>query len=219
MDDAMPSDRRRRRRRRVVRRPSGAGLIPNGTSGHVRRRRPGHGGARARKRAGGPWRGRTTSAGRRIVRPTFVLLATGRHRGGRLGRGFGLAAALILLRHHDAQGHPLPRVAVAFRAADEVEEAAVVQPEPGVPAVEPHRRPVHHAELVRVPGHHQHRVVHVVLEICICMPQRRRMEDHIGSRIIVHVDTYIYIYTYMKRSELMNDECTYGGSRRRGSGS
>jgi hypothetical protein len=47
------------------------------------------------------------------------------------------------------------------------------------------RRLVDDAQLVRVAGHHQHRIVLVVLEIC---SRRRR----IGSRINVHV-RYIHI--------------------------
>jgi len=171
-----------------VHRPNGAGLIPIGTWRHVRRRPRRGAGARARRPRPGPrpWRGRTTSAGRRIKRPAFVVLAAWRHRGsGRLGRG-GRPAAVSLLRHHDAQGHPLPRVAVAFRAADEVVEGAVVEAEPGVPALEMQRWLVDDAELVRVAGHHQHRVVLLVLEIC---SRRRR---RIGSRINVHV-RYIHV--------------------------
>jgi hypothetical protein len=138
-----------------VHRPSGAGLIPIGACRHVRRRpRPGI----------GPWRGRT-SAGR-LERPAFVVLTTWRHRGGRPGRGGGIVAAVLLLRHHGAQGHPLPRVAVSRRAADEVAVAAVVEVEPGVPALEPQRWLVGGAELVVAAGDHQHRVVLLVLEIC-----------------------------------------------------
>jgi hypothetical protein len=71
------------------------------------------------------------------------------------------------LRRHDAHGHPLAGVAVARRAAEEVEEAAVVEAEARVPALEPLRRLGRGAELVVVARHKQHRVVRlVVLEVC-----------------------------------------------------
>lgn len=86
---------------------------------------------------------------------------TGRHGGG-LRRGGG---AVVPLRH-DAHGEPLAGVAVARRAADEVEEAAPLEPEPRLAALEPEHRPVRAAALVVVARHHQHRVVLLVPEIC-----------------------------------------------------
>lgn len=131
------------------------------------RRRDGGGGAgipvRRRRR-----RPRRVTVPRRAVRPAAVVLvvavAVGRRR---TGRGVAAAGALGGVVRHDADRHPLAGLAVARRAADEVEVAVPVEAEPDVGAVvEPLHRLVGAAELVVGARHHHHRVVLGVLEIC-----------------------------------------------------